>query len=143
MNEAVAKTSVIGVLAALINFSDPSMFGAAVTGALVYYVLFADRGKWTNIVLFLVSIPMALHISPLVAKAMHFDNQSGVALFSGAVGLLLIEKAAAWIKNPAAFVKTLREARFVFGKEPLIEIKTTTDKDGNKERDITIGGGGE
>lgn len=107
----LVKVGVIGTLATLINFSDPAMFGAAVTGSLVYYVLFADRGKWTNIVLFLLSIPLALHTSPLIATHLGFDNQSGVAVVSGAVGLLLVEKLAAWIKNPAMFLKTLREAR--------------------------------
>lgn len=106
-----SKTTVIGFLATLINFSDPAMFGAAVTGALVYYVLFADRGRWMNILLFLMSIPIALHISPVIAQWLGFSNQSGVALLCGALGLMFIEKVALWIKNPAGFIKVLREVR--------------------------------
>lgn len=109
MEEAALKITVIGVLAGLINFSDPAMFGAAVTGALIYYVMFADRGRWTNIVLFLVSIPLALHSSPLVASYLNFENQSGVALACGALGLLGLEKMAIWIKNPGAAIRTLKE----------------------------------
>lgn len=108
---SAAKTTVIGLLAALINYSDPATFGAAVTGALVYYVLFADRGRWTNILLFLISVPISLHISPVIAQWLGFTNQSGVALFCGALGLMTIEKLAMWIKNPGAFIRVLREGR--------------------------------
>lgn len=108
---ALQKTTVIGVLAALINYSEPQMFGAAVTGSLIYYVMFADRGKWENIVLFLVSIPLALHVSPVVADHFSLMNRSGLTLTCGALGLMVIEKCASWIRNPAGFIKTLREVR--------------------------------
>lgn len=116
MQEVLAKTTVFTFLGALINYSDPATFGAAVTGALVYYVLFADRGKWVNIVLFLISIPLALHITPSVTAAYPTVKSSGVALFSGAVGLMVIEKVAVYIRSPSAFVRTLREIKAVFRK---------------------------
>lgn len=109
--QVAEKTTVIGVLAALINFSAPVMFGAAVTGSLVYYVMFADRGKWSNIALFLISIPLSLHLSPVIALKFGLDNLSGVALICGAVGLLAMEKLAAWIRNPANFIKTMKEVK--------------------------------
>lgn len=117
MEEVLLKTTVIGVLAALINFSDPAMFGAAVTGALIYYVMFADHGRWTNIVLFLVSVPLALHTSPLIAAYFGLKNQSGVALACGALGLLFVEKMATWIRNPAGFIRTLRELKTLWGSK--------------------------
>jgi len=106
----VQGSPVMDFLAGVLNYTDPATFGAGITGASIYYVLFADRGRWANIALFLISIPVALHVSPIFAVKTGLHG-SGVALFTGALGLMFIEKLAFYTRHPSAFIKTLRDAR--------------------------------